>query len=103
MGMLHKIKSTGLRVEVEIKGKLIYADHPAFRQIVELVGTQENQILTFDLRELEFIDSAGLGMLLLARDKILEVNGIVILKGPVGQVLKMIELGRFDTLFQIEH
>jgi anti-anti-sigma factor len=51
---------------------------------------------------LEFIDSAGLGMLLIIRDKLNAKNGSVLLRGSQGQVQKMLKLGNFETLFVIE-
>jgi HptB-dependent secretion and biofilm anti anti-sigma factor len=99
--MIHRIKSTGQKTELEIKGRLTYSDYNAFRQLSDVLGTIDGQSCVIDLEELEFIDSAGLGMLLLARDRITERNGVIILKGAHGQVRKMLDLGKFDTLFQL--
>ena len=55
-----------------------------------------------NLSELEFIDSAGLGMLLIARDKVRSVEGKIVLKGAQGQVKKMLDLGHFERLFQLD-
>ena len=49
-----------------------------------------------------FIDSAGLGMLLLARDEGKRKNLDVCLRRPRGQVKRMLEVARFDTMFTIE-
>lgn len=100
--MIHRIKSTGQKTEFELKGRLTYSDYNSFRQLSEVLGTVEGQMCTIDLSELEFIDSAGLGMLLLARDRINERKGNITLRGAHGQVRKMLELGKFDTLFQVE-
>ncbi|CAO5674701.1 MAG: STAS-domain containing protein [Holosporales bacterium] len=100
--MIHTIKSSGQKITIQIKGRLTYTDYNSFRQISEMLGTTEGQQCSIDLSELEFIDSAGLGMLLLARDKVFEKKGTISLKGSHGQVRKMIELGKFDTLFLIE-
>jgi anti-anti-sigma factor len=100
--MIYKINTTGVNTEIEIKGRLTYSDYGLFRQITDVLGTTDNQICQIDLTNLEFIDSAGLGMLLLARDKIQECKGRIALINAVGQVKKMIELGRFDSLFEIK-
>lgn len=101
--MIYKIKATGARTDIEIKGRLTYSDYGLFRQITDVIGVVDNQVCQIDLTELEFIDSAGLGMLLLARDKIQECKGHIVLINAGGQVKKMIELGRFDTLFDIQN
>lgn len=99
--MIYKIITTGQKVEIEFKGRLTYSDYSLFRQITDIIGQSPNQECLFNLAELEFIDSAGLGMLLLAQDKIQDCKGHITLINPTGQVKKMIELGRFDTLFKI--
>ena len=99
--MIYKIITTGQKVEIEFKGRLTYSDYSLFRQITDIIGQSPNQECLFNSAELEFIDSAGLGMLLLAQDKVQDCKGRVTLINPTGQVKKMIELGRFDTLFKI--
>jgi len=101
--MIYKIIATGRKAEIEFKGRLTFSDYNQFRQITDIIGESPNQVCIFDLSELDFIDSAGLGMLLLARDKIQECRGKITLLTVSGQVKKMIELGRFDALFTIEN
>lgn len=99
--MLYKIITTGRKLEIEFNGRLTYSDYSLFRQITDIIGGSPNQDCIFNLSKLEFIDSAGLGMLLLARDKIQDCRGHITLINPSGQVKKMIELGRFNALFTI--
>ncbi len=96
------LRNTGIKTEIDLKGRLTFADYSTFREITQLFGESPNQSCMFDLSELEFIDSAGLGMLLIARDKLKSVDGDIILKGAQGQVRQMLDLGRFDTLFTLE-
>lgn len=99
--MIFKVNSTGSKLEITLKGRLTFADYNAFRQITDLIGAVEQQQCIFDLEGLEYIDSAGLGMLLLSREKASENSGFIILKTPAGQVKKMLDLGKFDTLFDV--
>ncbi len=99
--MIFKVNNAGEKLEVTFKGRLTFADYNAFRQITDLIGTIDNQQVIFDLDGLEYIDSAGLGMLLLSREKVSENNGFIKLKNPSGQVKKMLSLGKFDNLFGI--
>lgn len=101
--MKYSIDSTPGKVHIAIKGRLTYTDYNNFSHITHAVGEEENQQCTLDLSELDFIDSAGLGMLLLARDQASKQQAQITLKSPQGQVLKMLELGKFDTIFLIEH
>ena len=99
--MDHTIQSKDEAVEVFLKGSLTYLDHDRFRHIIEVFSENFDDYIV-NVNDLDFIDSAGLGMLLIARDKVFERNKNVVLKGAVGQVRKMIELSQFDTLFLVE-
>ena len=99
--MDHTIQSKDEAVEVFLKGSLTYLDHDRFRHIIEVFSENFDAYIV-NVNDLDFIDSAGLGMLLIARDKVFERNKNVVLKGAVGQVRKMIELSQFDTLFLVE-
>lgn len=100
--MLYTLKNSGLTTEIDLKGRLTFSDYGTFRDITKLFGEHHNQSCMFDLSELEFIDSAGLGMLLIARDRLKSADGNIVLKGARGQVKQMLDLGRFDTLFVLE-
>ena len=100
--MKYVINSTPEKVHITIKGRLTYTDYNSFNYITHAVGENSNQQYTIDLSELDFIDSAGMGMLLLARDKASKHKAQITIKSPQGQVKKMLELGKFDTIFLIE-
>lgn len=101
--MIYRVDSIGEKLSITFKGRLTFADYNSFRQVVELIGTVENQICTFDIQELDYIDSAGLGMLLLSREKAQENNASIMLQNPSGQVKKMLEIGKFENLFEINY
>lgn len=98
--MIYTYKSIGPKTEIALKGRLTFADYGAFREISQSFDNVNSCLL--DLTELEFIDSAGLGMLLIARDKVKQKNGQVILRVSSGQVKKMLDLGQFENFFMIE-
>jgi HptB-dependent secretion and biofilm anti anti-sigma factor len=87
---------------VTLNGRLTFPDHPAFRALTSRLLGSEGHPLALELHELEFIDSAGLGMFLIARDEALRMQRTLILRSPRGQVKRMFELSKFDTLFAIE-
>ncbi len=88
--------------EVAIKGKITFSDHMDFKNIIHAVNDNSCQKVTLNLENVEFIDSAALGMMLLLRDET-EKNGKgLLLKTPKGQVKKMFQVSRFYDLFDIE-
>lgn len=89
-------------MEVKLQGRVTYADHPSFRSIMSRLNESAAQKLIFELNAVEFIDSAGLGMLLIVRDTADQKKTEVILRHPRGQVQKIFSSSKFETLFTIE-
>jgi anti-anti-sigma factor len=96
------MKSKGTTTYIDLEGRLTFADYATFREITTFFNSNTVHLCRFDLSKLEFIDSAGLGMLLIVRDKMHNRNGQLILQGATGQVKKMLDLGRLDELFFME-
>lgn len=87
---------------VSIGGEFTFTDHAAFKSIASRLFENEGRPIVIDLTSLEFIDSAGLGMLLIVRDEANKANRQLILRSPRGQVKRMFEVTKFDTLFDVE-
>jgi HptB-dependent secretion and biofilm anti anti-sigma factor len=87
---------------VSISGEFTFTDHPAFKTIASRLFEGQGKPIVIDLAKLEFIDSAGLGMLLIVRDEADKAGRKLILRGPCGQVKRMFEVTKFDTLFTVE-
>jgi anti-anti-sigma factor len=85
-----------------IRGDFTFSDHAAFKQMVGSLMESESPAITLDLSNLSFIDSAGLGMLLLVREEAGKSHRKLVLKSPVGQVKRMFGVAKFDTLFVVE-
>ncbi len=87
---------------VSLSGELTFTDHAAFLELsARLFGTTAKSVV-IDLSKLEFIDSAGLGMLLIARDEAKNKSRDLVLRGPLGQVKRMFQVTKFDSLFTVE-
>jgi len=87
---------------VLISGDLTFTDHVAFREIADRLAASNGKSITIDVSNLSFIDSAGLGMLLIAREEARKTNRNVVLRGAKGQVDRMFGLTKFETLFSVE-
>jgi HptB-dependent secretion and biofilm anti anti-sigma factor len=87
---------------VAMSGEFTFTDHAVFLEIIgRLLGAQDQSIV-IDLSGLDFIDSAGLGMLLIARDETGKAGRHLTLRAPKGQVQRMFAVTKFETLFAIE-
>lgn len=87
---------------VSISGEFTFTDHVAFKAIATRLFENSGKPIVIDLASLEFIDSAGLGMLLIVRDEAGKASRKLILRSPNGQVKRMFEVTKFGTLFDVE-
>lgn len=91
-------------LSVRLSGELVFTDYREFRSLWgRLLNAKPGQAVTIDLSDLQFIDSAGLGMLLIVRDEAARADLSLLLKNPQGQVKRIFSISRFDTLFSIVH
>lgn len=92
---------TAEQCEVSIKGKITFSDHIDFKGIIMSVNDNKFKNVVVDISNVEFIDSAALGMMLLLRDETEKSSTNLVLRGPKGQVKKMFQISRFYELFNI--
>lgn len=85
-----------------LSGDFTFTDHGQFRDLMSRLFEVQSPRLSFDLADLDFIDSAGLGMLLLARDEAEKRSCKIVLRRATGQVKRMFGLTKFDMLFALE-
>lgn len=93
------INNTAAGTRVALKGRLTFAENGEFRDVLTRLGEGSAGRVVLDLEQVEFIDSAGLGMLLHARHLVQGRKGELALTGARDQVGRMLELARFYDLF----
>jgi len=84
-----------------MNGSFTFTDNQMFRQILQEIDKHPVTEIIFDLSDVDFVDSAALGMLLLLRDISQKKRAAVILKGASGQVRKMFDVSKFGQLFKV--
>ncbi len=100
--MEFNISVSGNERKINLSGRLTFQDNEAFRTILGSFNDEGPDACSFELADLEFIDSAGLGMLLLVKDAAESSNLKVTLFHPKGQVKQMLEITRFHELIEIQ-
>lgn len=88
-------------LEARLSEKITFSDLDGFREMIRHMVDSQSDHNIMDLTDVEFIDSAGLGMLLLARDEISKISSRLTLKSPQGQVRRMFDVARFEQMFDI--
>jgi anti-anti-sigma factor len=85
-------------IKYTLTGQLSAQHHPVFRALLkELEGVTFSNC-TLNLEKLDFIDSGGLGMLLLANDMCKKRGVILTLERATGNVLKILTLSHFQKI-----
>ncbi|HCR85772.1 MAG TPA: anti-sigma factor antagonist [Alphaproteobacteria bacterium] len=88
-------------VKFLLSGKFTFSDHQNFRSVVDATKQPGTKRVEIDLSGVEFVDSAALGMFLVARQEATKNNCELHLLNPVGHVKNMFELSNFNTLFDL--
>ncbi|MBS8262350.1 anti-sigma factor antagonist [Roseibium polysiphoniae] len=96
-----RTECNGTQYTAFISGQLQYQDNGAFRTLVDDMTEANVKNCVFELSDLTSIDSAGLGMLVIASDAGKQNGWSLTLSGAKGQVRKILELSRFDQLMTI--
>jgi HptB-dependent secretion and biofilm anti anti-sigma factor len=89
------------KFEAEISDKLTSSDLSGFRELLSEIKQSTCKVIVLDLNNLDWIDSAGLGMLILAKELAEKEELELVLRSPKGHVKSLLELGRFEKIFNI--
>jgi anti-anti-sigma factor len=100
MQFSHSTTPTGCIVA--LTDSFTFNDHHAFRALLDTIKTSKGHQHVLDLSGLEFVDSAALGMLLIANDEARNSGCSLILRHPPERIARLIQLAAMDTIFSIE-
>jgi anti-anti-sigma factor len=87
--------------EVVLSGKFTFNDHLEFHDVLQKIGEQDVRRIVLHMAGVEFVDSAALGMLLLALDETEKHHKHLVVSGVTGQVKKMFDMAHFNSLFSM--
>lgn len=86
-----------------LRDQVTFADREVFDSVIDKLLARKRRQVAVDLSALDYMDSAGLGMLLTLRDRAERAGSDVTLRRPRSEVRELLVLACFDTLFTIEH
>ncbi len=99
--MQFDVKTMPEDIEIRLKERLTFSDHARFREVLTLIRKASPKRCVFDLSELVAVDSAALGMLMIAHDQARKEGWALSLRAPQGQVRRILELACFDKILAI--
>ncbi|MFM2043277.1 MAG: hypothetical protein RLY86_1853 [Pseudomonadota bacterium] len=101
--MDYSVQQTDDGILVKLSGRMTLVDHDKFREVVDqLEKMKRDGVCVFDLSALQFVDSSGLGMFLIARDVAMPKDVEIILKGAQDSVGRVLDIAKFGTLFTVQ-
>lgn len=98
--MSYKVLSNAAEHDVEFYDEMTFKNHDEFFAIVDELAANPRERWVFDLGHIEFLDSAGLGMLIGAREKVPGTE--IVIRGANQEIQDVMMLARFEELFTIE-
>ena len=101
--MNYTMNSKEPEICVSINGRLTYNDHAKVRARIKEMQQAPSTKVVFDLHSLEFIDSAGVGMLLIVREELSNHDKQLILRGTSGQVKRVLAVAQLNMLITIDY
>lgn len=88
-------------LDITLSGKFTFTDNADFRHVIDTIADPGVKHVDINMQDVDFIDSAGLGMLLLAHDEADKYKKTMIIRGVSGQVKRIFDMARFDQFFRL--
>ncbi len=99
--MTPRIVKDGNVSKVMWEGEFTYNEHPIFRKVVEDILGDGTKEITLDLSHVAYIDSAGLGMFLVAQEQSEKEGWRFSIVNPQDRVAKMFQLAKLNKIIDI--
>lgn len=97
-----KTNVTGNKMEIALEGRLDTNTSPEFEKEIfpKLEGISE---LVLDIKDLSYMSSAGLRVVLSCQKKMNNVKGTMVVKNVNEMIMEVFEATGFDTILTIEN
>lgn len=88
-------------IRIKLQDRMSFGDHGLFREVLTTIRHAAPKACVLDLSGLVSVDSAGLGMLMIAHEASKKEGWSLSIQGPQPQVLQLLELTCFDKILTI--
>ena len=100
--MQHAYSTQDDRMEIDLVDSLTFADRNLFKSMLKELAESGLRKCVINLKRLKSIDSAGIGMFLIASEKSKELDCDLVLQDPQGQVKDMLEITSVNKVIRVE-
>lgn len=98
--MEYRINNDGGNAKVTFTGDITFSENVSFRQLLKDISDQNVSSCEFDLSGVDMVDSAGLGMFLIAREQAENAGWKLSVSGAQGHVASMLKLTKLSDLLE---
>jgi len=92
----------GLTATIGLEGRFTFEAHPGFKACTrEALESGPLERIVLDMERVTYLDASSLGMILLLREAAEARQVAIVLHRPSPPVLNLLEVVRFERLFQI--
>jgi anti-anti-sigma factor len=100
--MDYRIEQDDSELRIFLSGRLTFNDHGKVRAMIqEMVQSRATRQILM-ISGLEFVDSSGLGMILVAREEVIQRKKNLVLRGAQGQVKRVLTVAQLGKVIDIE-
>lgn len=96
--MKYSIELNGGAAKVTFNGDITFSENVSFRQILKELSESDIESCVFDLTDVAMVDSAGLGMFLIAKEQADTAGWGLSVTGAQGHVASMLKLTKLSDL-----
>lgn len=96
--MEYRIEKNDSGTTVVFTGDITFSENVSFRQILKELAESDVDTCTFDLTDVGMVDSAGLGMFLIAKEQADTAGWKLSVSGAQGHVASMLKLTKLSDL-----
>lgn len=98
--MNYTISKNGTKADIVFEGNITFSENVVFRDMLKEVSEHSIKEAVFDLSDVGMIDSAGLGMFLIAKEQADNEGWRISVTGAVGHVANMLKLTKLSQLLE---
>jgi len=89
-------------VEAVLHGSVTFNDHQRFREmLLALAALKDTDAIEINMHAVDFLDSAGIGMLIIANDEAQGRNQKLVVCGVRDQVKMALDVADIQSLFEV--
>lgn len=90
-------------IVVRLRGRIVTTTVPRFVNLVHIASENQGAVFDVDLTEVEFIDSTGIGLLLILKERVESGHGAIRYRGVPPRVRRLLaRTGADGILFSAE-